>query len=691
MRQELVRNQRQMGVWGSQVRAIGTTIRYALAGAIVYGVATAVSSLGEFENKLGEIDSLAARLGADGKLIGLGDQLDAVGDRALQVSNKFGIAATDIQSFMTRFYSSFDIPQSRVAMNIMSDWIEQMGRLSLITEGADPNVMGGGVAGFIQPRTRGRPGRIVPETERMIDIIAETLRLTPTIRGEDIARDIGRLGAAQTAMRMTPEQVFAVYGTAGLLGGSPAVIGRGITQLLASEILKPQTEAQREAFGQAGLPTDPGQLRRMGGWRVLMQMMRAVQTGPISFRNQQALAAEDLTDEEAIRAAGVRGINATLASNLFGRQESFRQFLNLLAVGGPKAMQDFIDNLDDATKAHRGEQRAQLVLDRRYMQQAREASRNLTLQIVRGFAGPLRVYSQVIGRLSEEAIRHQTTTTAAVGAVGGGILTARVTRALARRGMFGRGTLARRMAGGRAVDLMELPVTAAMVAEAAPSLIEGAVGTGSRAQPVWVVLHPWSWLQPGAPSFEGGGGGGTPIIPIGGPGRVRRAFQWAARNRGLVGGVAALAGLPLAARQVDDWLLSREEGGREIPEGNFPRLHSLARQRGFGMQHERTLGQQRIIEAFTRRYIGAQTAELRLARLANALDERASRSQGAASGGGPFQIAGQAVVALEIGLTPDAAKVVTVKGEKKGVPVRLWTVPRPQHRGRPGTSMRGQR
>jgi hypothetical protein len=101
---QMDRQSRKMSLWGQQMRALGTTIRYALAGATVYAVASAVSSLGEFENKLGVIDSLAAKMSRGGKLEGLGKGIEGVGDYALKMSNKFGIAVDDIQQHMIAFY-----------------------------------------------------------------------------------------------------------------------------------------------------------------------------------------------------------------------------------------------------------------------------------------------------------------------------------------------------------------------------------------------------------------------------------------------------------------------------------------------------------------------------------------------------------------------------------------------------------
>src|SRR5205823_1010981 len=92
-------------------------------------------------------------------------------------------------------------------------------QLALGGEVGDPQALAGGISGFIQGMGRNavrNPGR---SAARLSDIIAEVIKRSPTILGTDITRDIGRLGAAQTAMNMTPEQIFAVYGAAAMRGG----------------------------------------------------------------------------------------------------------------------------------------------------------------------------------------------------------------------------------------------------------------------------------------------------------------------------------------------------------------------------------------------------------------------------------------------------------------------------------------
>ena len=99
------RNAQQSNRW---LQAMSTTLRYAFAGRVIYGIQNAVNNLGEFKTQLGEIDALAGRLNrSKASSLGLGGQLDEVGKQALLMSNRFGVAVPEVESYMQRFYTSF--------------------------------------------------------------------------------------------------------------------------------------------------------------------------------------------------------------------------------------------------------------------------------------------------------------------------------------------------------------------------------------------------------------------------------------------------------------------------------------------------------------------------------------------------------------------------------------------------------
>ena len=684
---------RNLGLWGQQMRAVGTTIRYALAGATVYGVATAVTGLGQFLDRLGEIDALAGKIEQGGRLTSLGRDLNDVGDIAVNLSNTFGIAVDDIQQHMIRFYSSFgnDV-RGRQGLSMLREYADTMAEITMFAEGADPQALGGGIAGMIIGATpAGQRVDIARQAPRMRDIIAQVLQSTPTVRGEDIARDIGRLGAAQTAARMTPEEIWAVYGLAARSGGSPAVIGRGVTQLLADEIIRPQTEDQQRAFRQVGLPTDPTRLRELGGFQILERMMRAVAPGGARFSNPQALGVEGLSPEAAVAAAGGRGINLTLASQLFGQQESFRQFLNLMAQGGTEALQDFIDSIEMAKDANLGEQMADQRNRQRAYQQLGQVQRNVGLTVARGVDPALRPLVHQINELGRWITRQNPTAVAGgVGAAGGAALASRLIFGAGLMGMAGRGMakipglnkLAGRFPGlmNRAPQL----AAAAVVGSGLDAFQATGVGeqrAGSRANPYWVVVDPLSWFMPGAPSGMGGGEG---TVAGGGRSGRPRPPAWLL-GAGFAGSAAALAAgitqIPGATRTGDAEMQHRARFQQWIAQARGAGATRTAAlfQRAMRMDDPANLGE------FEKRVFRLGMTNPRAAE--RMLTQAQMRRQGGGGVGAALTVEGGTVVKFVT--TPAMDKLLRIADREPFVPVKLINVqPAPRFRGQQKTQRR---
>jgi hypothetical protein len=699
---------RKLGAWGQQMKAIGTTIRYALAGAAVYGVASAVTNLGEFEQALGNIDSLAARVDQNGNLRGLGGQLDQVGDFALETSSKFGVAVTDIEQYMQRFYSSFDAPAGARGIAQMRGFTNEIAQLQIALGGevGDPAQLASGIAGLIHAMGGGALRDIPGSTRRISNIIAETTRISPVLTGTDITRDIGRLGAGLNVSRMTPEQVFAIYGTASQAGGSPAVIGRGISQMISAGLVPGHLQKRQiAAFQQAGLPTDANSLRNLGGWEVLMRMMHAVQQGPIRVRNPQALRDEGLDDQEAIQQSGVQGINMNLAANLFSRQESFRQFINLLAVGGPRALDNFIGSIKDGEKQNRSAQRAEIANQRRFFQRLQETQRNIGIEFLRGFAPVFSGYARVLGGVGSTAMRIGPT--GLVAGAGGVVAASVASRLLFNTGLTGLagrgvgripgvGPLLGRLGLGRLASRSS-ELAAASLIGAGPNVLQssGIQGAGSRANPFWVVIDPLSWFMPGAPSDRtagpggGGGGGGGHRPPWIIPPFIRGAGARLGPSAAQLGRFAPeLAALPDIAS------IATGHSPFHDPSGNMAHYPALIR-RFFRLDRSNRLvprpGTPRsVINALdasrgSGRILGFLPGGNRDPNInkAEGLIENAIRQQrfadrqrsGVGAGAGAVgAVVGEADLSLTIGLTAEGKRLLKVDDDKIHVPVKLWPV-----------------
>jgi hypothetical protein len=530
------------GLFSKQLMAIGTTARYALAGQLVFGITGALSRLGDFKAELGTIDSLAGQIDKNQNFTSIGNQLNAVGTEAILMSNKFGIAVGDVESYMQRFFSSFDVPggvQGR--MRSMDAFVERVSELQAMmgSEAGDPQALAGGIAGLISQIPGGRQD-IPGNTKRIANMIAYMTRVTPNITGRDISRDIGRVGATMTLANMTPEQAFSVWGVAGMAGGSASVIGRGVAQLLGSSLLHPNTPAQQRAYMMAGLPTDPTTLRQMGGMNILERMLRYV--GPNArIRNRGALSDENICDADAIRAAGVSGINLTAIYQMLGRQESVRQFVNLLGQGGVKALRAYIDHQQQAIKVDQQRQRYEAAAHQRTLLRFSQARQNLSMSLVNAADWPIEhlIADPVIG-ISNQMARHKTATQ--VGIAGAlGIAAASRLRALSAfrtGGRFGR--------AGRALGILgnaqREAIGGAITAEELPAAIAGGKTDGTRANPYWVIISPLSWSV-GSP-----GGFMSPTGAAGG--KAADTVEGAAEKTGsrMLGWLKKAAPVGLAAR-----------------------------------------------------------------------------------------------------------------------------------------------
>lgn len=683
MRGEMQRGTTQMGLWGQQIRAVGTTLRYMFAGAVVYGVVTAVNALSTFESKLGDIEGLAAKIGSDGKVTRLGGMLDDLGDNALKTSNKFGIAVTDIEDYMARFYSSFEPKGTQAqAMQQATRWATDISALTRALGGevGDPGQLAGGIAGLIH----GIPGgtnNIHAQTVRISDIISYITQRSPVITGKDITRDIGRLGAAQVATGMSPEQIFSVYGAASLKGGSPAVIGRGITQLLAASLMNPKTAQNKAAFRDAGLPSSPNALRAFeykgtqGGMAVLLRMMDAIFPKGASRKTARLLADESVGDVNAI--SGARGVNLNLAYRLYGRQESLRQVLALLS-GGSAGTLDFVSGTKRAERQNLTIQRANIVLERSTLQLGTNAQRNLTLQLVRGFDPVLHSFAKAASWISDAVVGHRTAASATVMGAAGAQLASRVFLGTGVLGLAGRGLLripgiGRVMSSNPALRGIFGSAAAKGGAMSAAALVGSGLGAfsskalGTRTDPYWVVIDPLSWFMPGAPSGLGGGGNEPPgtnvpkVIP-----------PW---MKGL-GGATLLIATPVIAKMVKDEVDKRAEKAgkfRAIPKGHplldlFGDTQDRAtgmtlHLKGHGQGATPSAAQKRILDAYRKKEITADQAEARLSKTM-------SRTSGGRAGGSPVtDIQGTVEGSVKVEATPELKKLLKVDTH---IAVKFW-------------------
>lgn len=486
---------REGGLFANQLKAIGTTARYFLAGQLVFGVMGSVRALGEFKTQLGEINALAAAAGSQGGgLQGLGSQLDDVGSQAILLSNKFGIAVPEVEQYMQRFFTSFR-PTGTAKQNIAEMNKFVTAHLALVTmlgsRAGDPNQLAGGLASLVHAMPGG-DAAAGANAETLSNYFAKIITTSPNLSGQDIASAAGRLASAKTLSGMSMPEILGAFGLAAKTGGSPAVIIRGMTQLLGQSLMHPTKPASLAAYQAAGLPTDPNALHAMGGEAVLERLVTFAQAG----RGKP----------------GQKNLNLDMIYSAFSRQESVRQFVNLIANGGVPALQNFQKSLKEAASTNLATKAADIRLRQSTIMRMSVARGNLGMSLVSGADWPIEhlIADPIIGG-SNFAAQHRTTTQAIVG----GTLGLGAANALRRLGAFkglGRfGKLGKFV--GAASSVEQAAISGAIGKEELPAAIAGGKTDGTRANPYWVIIAPLSWSMGnlgGANNPGSGGGGGVP-------------------------------------------------------------------------------------------------------------------------------------------------------------------------------------
>ena len=222
---------------------------------------------------------------AQGKFQGLGSQLDDLGSQAIVLSNKFGASVTDVESYMTRYASTFNRGSQSVAaynreMTNFTNTILNL-QTALGSEAGDPAALASGIGGLVNviPGGKKNPGATA---KQISDYMAYLTQVTPNVTGTDLANAAGRMASVYNTTGMTPQQIFAIFGQAFKAGGSPTIAIRGVQQLLGQSLLTPKSATAKAAFQRVLGTSDPNALRsysyggQSGAFAVFAKLMDSV-------------------------------------------------------------------------------------------------------------------------------------------------------------------------------------------------------------------------------------------------------------------------------------------------------------------------------------------------------------------------------------------------------------------------------
>jgi hypothetical protein len=358
---------RQLGAMGNQMKALGTTIRYALAGSIVFGIAGLVGKLDKLQQQLGLISAIAptAKVSFD-KSGGLMGFLNQVEQQAIAARTPVGELNDSVINFLSTVQNA---PQDEIARIV-----GQIGITAKLSQTPTEDLT---KAVSTLNIAAGRTNNL----KNINSLLREWFHLISTAPGgiaaaPQIAQQLGPLAAVTMGLgRETPEQMFAIASGALKFGATPSVALRG-AQYFQQSLFQPTSKQAGTALMAAGLT--PRRLKAEGGAAFTLDFLKHLQSlgergqriSPRDVRKFGALVDANPDTEAALEAnQNIPGLNPAQQRFLkrsIGRIHGIRtavvllqqlehhpgvQSIEELMVGYDKLNKGIGEDADELTKA----------------------------------------------------------------------------------------------------------------------------------------------------------------------------------------------------------------------------------------------------------------------------------------------------------------------------------------------------
>jgi hypothetical protein len=402
--QRLMETSRMSERINAQWRAIGTTMRYALAGGAVFGATKLVTNLKELQRQIGMISVLS------------GQSAGQVTQMLPQVRQAAVDAVTPIQDLnegIINFYSSVSNPPSR---NQVIDIMKEISLTAQIAQTDVPNAsraITGMLNVFQQPAN-------LQNVQRYTRAITDIINTIPG--GAEVGRQMFQqmpvIAAPLASRGGTPQMGMALFETLGRSGLMPSTVGRGLAFALTT-VANPgqQRKETQEALASIGI-TDRS-VQQMGINKAFLRVIaRARQAGTnVSQTGMARTATDDQLDEvlgqsgigEQKSQLGLSGGGADFLAKVFARVHALR-VASLLATSGENINKDLQQMQDDfheeASAVRRHKANMKKFTDPQLLAQASISLQGLSQQATLALAPVLNLASRGIIRGEEEINRH---------------------------------------------------------------------------------------------------------------------------------------------------------------------------------------------------------------------------------------------------------------------------------------------
>lgn len=350
----------------NQLRAFGTTMRYAIAGTAVFGAAGTISTLSEIQKQLGLISAIGNVSTPQGQgLLLVGKRLDDLSKGSRQLAVETVQPIQNINDSIINLLSTVsDVPENQI-LPMVKDIAEASTLAQISAEDATKAFTTMQVA-FGKKVNR----------ENMLRTAQEFFLLTRrapggAAAGQQVITQLGQLSAASVTARVSQPQMLAMLTSVLRYGIPPAQAGRGL-QFLLQTIGLPgqQTKGAREALGSLGINSNfisqKGGVSALG--RIFDEVRKRGFRPGVQLTSRLSSLEEELGGDADLPKSELAGPGADFAGKIFRRVHAFRTFVALYSrwlaeseVGKPNLTQeikdftnaenDHVSDLEDLGKA----------------------------------------------------------------------------------------------------------------------------------------------------------------------------------------------------------------------------------------------------------------------------------------------------------------------------------------------------
>lgn len=497
----------QGGAMENQLRAIGTTARYALAGQLVFGITGAISKLSQFQVQLGNIQTVATQLGGQEGLKNIG----SLGDSLIDISTKTITPVQTLTDTVTKLYSSISSPVNTKTIEDLTELLAKTARVSQVANPGDlVSSLIGGVNAYGLPSGSGKlQGSVLTLANQFKRVLQASINVT----GEDYSTYAGNLYKSAAQDKLTPAQTGALVIQASQFGGSASSIVQNLSQMLVY-LKNPKTKVNQAAYRAAGI--DPNNVSSMNGYDVITKLINhAIKLGGV--KGAKSMTSDDiqnLPNGTTLAGMGISGAGAKFIEQAFGRIQSQRTLVTLVNAQMKKPLDDWVKYVqsggDGAKEIDKSFQR---FADQAPLSAFSNALGNATLHLTKDFATYTLNPAARVGNKAVTALGDHKDARVALEALAGTMLAGRALKSIfpnsgiigSLAGKKGIGRLIFGKVGSKAGGL----AGTAIEGEEAANIASGGAVDGTRSNPFWVVISPWSW------QFGNQGPGGIGFGPSG--------------------------------------------------------------------------------------------------------------------------------------------------------------------------------